>query len=296
MLYFVKNCFEAIRVYNPAMNGIIAVGLIPATPSATMQRHILTFLILALAVCLPARASHITKHGAKAKPAKPVAVAVQPLSKPVASSKGARLVASSILPGGKPASKIVTAKPAKAAPLVAAAVPANAMPATAPIAPVGSLARLTAYWTEEDPWTAKHESSTGARLQEGFCAVDPKLIPYGSLVNIPGGKSYMAVDTGSAVISRQAAIGSGANAAQRNALVIDLFFETRKDAENFAAHGPAFATISWTKPLTAADSPNNPRALPMDVPRLPAGTVYMLAEAPTMADMRMPMNFRMPQL
>jgi 3D (Asp-Asp-Asp) domain-containing protein len=256
-----------------------------------MQRHVLTLLILALAVCLPARASHTTKHTAKAKTVKPVAVATQPLAKPVSSSKGARLVASSMLPGCKPA-----AKPAKPAPVVAA-VPANGMPTTAPIAPVGCLARLTAYWTEEDPWTAKHESSTGARLQEGFCAVDPKLIPYGSLVNIPGGKSYMAVDTGSAVISRQAAIGSAANAAQRNALVIDLFFENRKEAENFAAHGPAFATISWVKPLTAADSPHNPRALALgDVPRMPAGTVYVLAEAPSMVDMRMPLAFRMPQL
>jgi hypothetical protein len=29
---------------------------------------------------------------------------------------------------------------------------------------------------------------------------------------------------------------------------------------------------------------------------MPAGTVYVLAEAPSMADMRMPLAFRMPQL
>jgi 3D (Asp-Asp-Asp) domain-containing protein len=169
------------------------------------------------------------------------------------------------------------------------------MPATSPAIPVGSLARLTAYWTEEDPWTAKHESSTGVRLHEGHCAVDPKLIPYGSLVQIPGMGSYVAVDTGSAVISRQAAIGSGETAAQRNALVVDLFFENRKEAEDFAAHGPSYVAVSWSKPLTAIDSPNNPRALPA-IPTMPAGTVYVLAEAPSMADMRMPLAFRMPQL
>jgi hypothetical protein len=115
-------------------------------------------------------------------------------------------------------------------------------------------------------------------------------------VQIPGGKSYMAVDTGSAVISRQAAIGSAETAAQRNALVIDLFFENRRDAMNYAAQGPAFANISWSKPLAAVDSPNNPRALPMNVPKLPTGAVYVLAEAPSMADSRVPLMFRPPQM
>jgi len=276
--------------------GMIRVGLIPAKPTATMQRHALTILILALALAVPARASHTAKHAAKVKTAKPVAVATQPLAKAPASSKGMRLVASSMIPGGKPAPKIAAAKPAKAAPLAATTcVCAGGMPATSPAIPVGSLARLTAYWTEEDPWTAKHESSTGVRLHEGHCAVDPKLIPYGSLVQIPGMGSYVAVDTGSAVISRQAAIGSGETAAQRNALVVDLFFENRKEAEDFAAHGPSYVAVSWSKPLTAIDSPNNPRALPA-IPTMPAGTVYVLAEAPSMADMRMPLAFRMPQL
>jgi len=273
---------------------MIRVGLIPAKLSATMQRQFLTILILALAVALPAQA-HVKKQAAKVKAAKPVAVACQPLEKAPASSKGTRLVASTMIPGGQPAcKKIAAAKPAIPAPAVAAAAPANGMPATTPVVPVGRLARLTAYWTEEDPWTAKHESSTGVTLHEGHCAVDPKLIPYGSLVQIPGMGSYVAVDTGSAVISRQAALGSGQNAAQRNALVVDLFFETRKEAEDFAAHGPAYVAVSWAKPLTAVDYPNA-RALPA-IPTMPAGTVYMLAEAPSMADMRMPMAFRSPQL
>jgi hypothetical protein len=259
-----------------------------------MQRHILTILILAVVVALPARASHHATKQAKAKTIKPVAVAVQPLAKAQASSKGARLVASTMLPGGKPAPKIAAAKPVKAAP----AIVANGFgcaPVTTPPVLAGSLARLTAYWTEEDPWTAKHESSTGVRLHEGHCAVDPKLIPYGSLVQIPGMGSYVAVDTGSAVISRQAALGSGQNAAQRNALVVDLFFENRSEAEQFAAHGPSYVSVSWSKPLTAIDTPNNPRALPA-IPTMPAGTVYVLAEAPSMADMRMPLNFRVPQM
>jgi hypothetical protein len=273
---------------------MIRVGLIPANLFATMQRQALTLLILALGVALPAQASHVKKPTVKTEAIKPVAVASQPLAQAPTCSKGTRLVASTMLPGGKPAPKIAAAKPAAPAPAIAAA-PASGMPATNPVVPVGCLARLTAYWTEEDPWTAKHESSTGVRLQEGHCAVDPKLIPYGSLVQIPGMGSYVAVDTGSAVISRQAALGSGQNAAQRNALVVDLFFENRKEAEDFAAHGPAYVAVSWAKPLTAIDCPNNPRALPA-IPTMPAGTVYVLAEAPSMADMRMPMAFRTPQL
>ena len=133
------------------------------------------------------------------------------------------------------------------------------------------------------------------RLHEGVCAVDPKLIPYGSLLQIPGMGNYVAVDTGSAVISRQAAVGSARTAAERNALVVDLFFESRAEAEDFAAHGPAYVAVSWSRPIASADSPQNPRALPA-VPTLPAGAVYVLAEAPSLADCRLPLAFRTPQM
>jgi 3D (Asp-Asp-Asp) domain-containing protein len=213
----------------------------------------------------------------------------------MASTKGARLVANSVLPGGFIVAKKVAAKPvAKSTPVVAAAAK-PASPA-APAVPPGHLARLTAYWTQEDPWTAKHESSTGIRLHEGHCAVDPKLIPYGSVVQIPGMGTYVAVDTGSAVISRQAALGSGQTEAQRNALVVDLFFESRQEAEDFAAHGPAYVSVSWTpRSLAYANSASDPRALPA-IPTMPAGTVYVLAQAPSLADTRMPLAFRAPQL
>jgi 3D (Asp-Asp-Asp) domain-containing protein len=260
-----------------------------------MPRHVLSFLILALVIAVPARASH--HHPAKtAAPAKTAVNVAQsapakPLGHALSSSKGSRLVASSLLPGGKAAPAKIAAKAAtQPAPAVAAA-PAAPLVQPVPI----HLARLTAYWTNEDPWTAQHESSTGVHLQEGHCAVDPRLIPYGSTVQIPGIGNYVAVDTGSAVISRQAAIGSGTTAAERNALVVDLFFENRKEAEDFAAHGPAYVAVSWVKPIASADSPLNPRALPA-IPTLPAGTVYVLAQAPSLADTRMPLAFRAPQL
>ena len=117
------------------------------------------------------------------------------------------------------------------------------------------LARVTAYWVGEaggDVWTDHHESSTGVALHIGHCAVDPKVIPYGSVVQIPGLGQFLAVDTGSAVISRLAALRSANNGAERDALVIDLFFENRRDGENFASHAPSYTTINWWTPAAIA--------------------------------------------
>jgi 3D (Asp-Asp-Asp) domain-containing protein len=118
-------------------------------------------------------------------------------------------------------------------------------------------ARLTAYWSGEgDYYTRHHISSTGIRLHNGHCAVDPTIIPYGSVVQIEGLGTYLAVDTGTAVVSRRAARKSGHNHDERHALVVDLYFESRADGEAFAASGPKFASISWFVPGTdvAADS------------------------------------------
>jgi 3D (Asp-Asp-Asp) domain-containing protein len=113
----------------------------------------------------------------------------------------------------------------------------------------GRLARLTAYWSGEgDYYTRRHLSSTGVRLHEGHCAVDPSVIPYGSVVQIAGLGNYLAVDTGTAVVSRRAARVAGHTSGERNALVIDLYFDERSSGEEFAAHGPKYASISWCKP------------------------------------------------
>ena len=116
--------------------------------------------------------------------------------------------------------------------------------ATAP----GHLARVTAYWPGEDIYTNHHRTSSGARLREGFCAVDPRIIPYGSLVQIPGVGSYLAMDTGTAVISRKAAKESGQNREERSALVIDLYFASRHAGELFTREGPKFAMVAWQSP------------------------------------------------
>jgi 3D (Asp-Asp-Asp) domain-containing protein len=113
----------------------------------------------------------------------------------------------------------------------------------------GRLARVTAYWASEGDYYTRHGiSSTGIRLHDGLCAVDPRIIPYGSVVDIAGIGKYLAVDTGSAVISREAAREAAHTSSERNALVIDLYFESRADGENFASTAPKYASISWWTP------------------------------------------------
>ncbi len=107
------------------------------------------------------------------------------------------------------------------------------------------LARVTAYWPGEDYYTTRKLSATGARLKPGCCAVDSRIIPYGSVVRIPGLGNYVAMDTGTAVISRKAAKESGQNWKERGALVIDLYFPSRRSGEEFSREGPKFAMVAW---------------------------------------------------
>lgn len=113
------------------------------------------------------------------------------------------------------------------------------------------LARVTVYWASggggSDHWTRRHICSTGARLRAGHCAVDPRRIPYGSKVTLPDA-TLLAVDTGSAVRSRKAARRSGRTALERNALVIDRFFETKQQALGWARRNPYFMLVRVSPP------------------------------------------------
>jgi 3D (Asp-Asp-Asp) domain-containing protein len=97
------------------------------------------------------------------------------------------------------------------------------------------LARVTVYW-------AQNQSATGARLREGHCAVDPERIPYGSRVVFPDGPCT-AVDTGPAVVNRKAARLSGHTDAQRSAIVVDRYFETKSKAMAWANAHPHFMNV-----------------------------------------------------
>ena len=113
------------------------------------------------------------------------------------------------------------------------------------------LARVTVYWASggggSDYWTRRHVGASGARLRAGHCAVDPRKIPYGSKVTLPDG-TLLAVDTGGAVRSRKAARLSGRTAMERNAIVIDRFFETKQQALNWARKNPYFMFVRISPP------------------------------------------------
>ncbi len=87
-----------------------------------------------------------------------------------------------------------------------------------------ALARVTVYWPREG--SGANAAWNGARLNEGHRAINPKKIPYGSKVVFHDAEC-LAVDTGPDVVNRKAARLCGRNQSERNAIVIDRFFEAK---------------------------------------------------------------------
>jgi 3D (Asp-Asp-Asp) domain-containing protein len=109
------------------------------------------------------------------------------------------------------------------------------------------LARITVYWPGEGQIRA---CSNGAHLRTGHVAVDPKRIPYGSHV-IFSDAECVAVDSGPGVVNRTAARASGRSAAQKNAIVIDRFFESKQAAMAWSNAHPQFMTVRVQSPESA---------------------------------------------
>jgi hypothetical protein len=143
------------------------------------------------------------------------------------------------------------------------------------------LARVTVYWASgghgSDRWTRRHVCSTGVRLAAGHCAVDPRRIPYGSKVILPDA-TLVAVDTGSAVISRKAARRSGRTALERGALVIDRFFETKQQALSWAQRNPYFMFVRVSPPEFRTSLASRP-PIPTNL-RQPAVALTLVAPIP----------------
>jgi 3D (Asp-Asp-Asp) domain-containing protein len=129
-----------------------------------------------------------------------------------------------------------------------------------------ALARITVYWHGEG--SGEHASWNGARLRDGHCAVDPKKIPYGSKV-VFHDAVCVAVDSGPDVVNRKAARSCGRNAAERNAIVIDRFFDTKQKALAWAKAHPHFMTVRilmpGTKQGTKLVTAKNPRSPPTNI-------------------------------
>jgi len=111
-----------------------------------------------------------------------------------------------------------------------------------------TLVRVTTYWREEGQLRA---AWNGARLRNGHCAVDPKKIRYGSRILL-GDEELIAVDTGPAVVTRKAARLSGRNEAERNAVVIDRYFEKKSQAVAWEKSHPHFMKVRLLSPGAVA--------------------------------------------
>lgn len=110
-----------------------------------------------------------------------------------------------------------------------------------------AFARVTVYWPGEG--SGKSAAWNGARLTEDHCAVDPTKIPYGSKVRFGDGEC-VAVDTGPDVVQRKAARSLGKTSGERDAIVVDRFFETKEKALNWAKAHPEFMTVQVHTPET----------------------------------------------
>jgi 3D (Asp-Asp-Asp) domain-containing protein len=121
------------------------------------------------------------------------------------------------------------------------------------------LARVTVYWACGNAGS-NHSQSTGRRLQTGDCAVDTRHIAYGSSVIFPDGTTSAAVDTGPAVRNRKAARISGRTVYERNAIVIDRFFETKREALSWVSRNPLFMNVRIvsSNSRTTAQIPEQP--------------------------------------
>jgi 3D (Asp-Asp-Asp) domain-containing protein len=110
------------------------------------------------------------------------------------------------------------------------------------------LARVTVNWACGDAGSNHNQCATGRRLQTGDCSVDTRHIPYGSRLIFPDGTTSAAVDTGPAVRNRKAARISGRTVYERNAIVIDRFFDTKQKALSWASRNPLFMTVRVVPP------------------------------------------------
>jgi 3D (Asp-Asp-Asp) domain-containing protein len=125
-----------------------------------------------------------------------------------------------------------------------------------------TLARVTVYWHREG--SGEHASWNRGQLRDGHCAVDPYKIPYGSKVVFPDA-TCVAVDSGPGVVNCKAARSCGRTAAERSAIVIDRFFDTKQKALAWAKAHPHFMTVRILTPGTKLVAAKNSRSSPTNI-------------------------------
>jgi hypothetical protein len=139
-----------------------------------------------------------------------------------------------------------------------------------------TLVRVTTYWQEEGQLRA---AFNGMRLRNGHCAVDPKKIRYGSRILL-GDEELIAVDTGPAVVSRKAARRSGRNETERNAAVIDRYFETKSQAVAWEKSHPHFMKVRVLSPGHTLAISEGSRAKDKNLPLQPIVPTRQISRPP----------------
>ena len=141
-----------------------------------------------------------------------------------------------------------------------------------------TLVRVTTYWREEGQSRA---AWNGARLRNGHCAVDPKKIRYGSKILL-GDEELIAVDTGPAVVNRKAARLSGRNEAERNAVVIDRYFEMKSQAVAWGKSHPHFMKVRVLSPRPALAIAEKGEPKHRNLPSQPIVATQRISRPPVM--------------
>jgi hypothetical protein len=103
-----------------------------------------------------------------------------------------------------------------------------------------AVARVTTYSRNDG---SRKAAANGAKLNESHCAVDPKKVPYGSKIKFDDGSECTAMDTGPAVKKGKAAKASGRTAVQRNAIVVDRYFDNKQKAAAWRKTHPHFMKV-----------------------------------------------------
>lgn len=119
--------------------------------------------------------------------------------------------------------------PARLSPVSAITLNANGVP--------NSYSKLiTGFATAYSPKDG-HYGSTGVSMREGYVAVNPNVIPYGS-------KLYIVSSDGSYVYGYAVAADTGGFAYNSSGVIVDLYFNTAAKADSFGKRGVSVYILS----------------------------------------------------
>jgi 3D (Asp-Asp-Asp) domain-containing protein len=98
----------------------------------------------------------------------------------------------------------------------------------------------TGYSSDDNMQGTGQKTATGVKVFEGIIAVDPKIIPYGTKIEIKDTGYFVAEDCGSKIKGNR----------------IDIYFDSKAEAEEFGKQG-VWVRFTDDNPITIAQITNN---------------------------------------